>query len=270
MSADFLKLVDARITRAEAQVSQIIADAQEWTKGNQITTEGELLPGRLGFQIRIAEMDELSIEAFSFPAGECLHNLRSALDNLAYAMARLKKDPPDKPKAIEFPISLTEQAFNQTTKRMLPQLPSDIADALRAMQPFQRAGRVLNGVYEGMPSDDPLLLLHRINISDKHHVPVAATLLPKEMHFSSLGEFESDEAAARNVPPKVEIVLPLRRGQVFCRTITADPLVQISQTFQIQGHIALMAGEDVIEMEPALRHLAQQVRIVIEYFRRFF
>jgi hypothetical protein len=270
VSAEFLKPIDLRVNRAEVQANELVQLVQQWAADSPLTGVGALLPDRLGFEIHLKALAKAAVDQFGLPAGECLHNVRSALDNLTYALARLKCDPPPKPRYIQFPISVTAADFAQNTKGLLPQLPDAAATALRDIQPFQRSGRTQDGVCEGMPQDDPLLLLHRINISDKHRAPVAATLATSAMNFAGGVEFASEEAAGQNVQPNIEVILPLREGEVFFRWRTKNPIVKVNQTFDVRANVSLVAGEDLVELGPTLVRLTGQVRLILEYFRPFF
>lgn len=270
MSAEILAPIEARLVHAEKQAAELIPTIREWAERHPLQGTGSLLPDRLGYEIRLTSVDQTSVDQFGFPVGDCVHNLRSTLDNLAFALVKLRSDPPQAPKDIHFPLYITERDFNKNAKRMLEQVRPLVAYTLGAIQPFQRQGRVQNGVSEGMPKDDPLVLLHRINVGDKHHVPVQVTISPSTLTFKGNVKFASSEDADRNIPPDTEIMLPLRVGDVFFRHRTVTPLVSVNNNFEITGDIALVAGDETVPVGPILVKFCEHVRLVLDRFRGFF
>ena len=90
--------------------------------------------------------------------GDCAHSLRSALDNIAWALA-IKPD-----KKVEFPIFIKED--NDFASK-LKLLRKDVRDHVKAVQPFNGSG--------GKGVAHPLWILHVINNLDKHRVILPGT-----------------------------------------------------------------------------------------------
>ena len=90
-----VRSVHLKLERASAQTIKLDNEAQRWVAANHIRAKCELLKDRLGFRLVQEEFAEPPpFEQWGLLLGECAHNMRSALDNLAYALARLHKDPP--------------------------------------------------------------------------------------------------------------------------------------------------------------------------------
>ena len=90
-------------------------------------------------------------------AGDALHNMRSALDHIAYAVARKRRRPSGELKTAMFPIKESSQQFNGTIhSRKIANLGSDWIKFLLSKQPYR--GR--NG--------NALLRLDRLDNMDKH------------------------------------------------------------------------------------------------------
>jgi hypothetical protein len=96
---------------------------------------------------------------FMVPLGDCVHNLRSALDHLACHLVRVSHGTsPDK---ASFPVWSREFRTNPCTGAEEPCLQLDVTPAIReridAIQP-----------YKGTDTGERLRLLHKLDIVDKH------------------------------------------------------------------------------------------------------
>jgi hypothetical protein len=103
-------------------------------------------------------------ENLSLIAGDAIHNLRSALDHLAYAVAsqptRMKVTARDL-RSINFPIYESRQAFrdrHSATKRIHEHVGADWERFILSKQPYQRRG------------DRNLLRISRLDNVDKHRL----------------------------------------------------------------------------------------------------
>ncbi|MBI3800299.1 MAG: hypothetical protein HY268_25410 [Deltaproteobacteria bacterium] len=98
--------------------------------------------------------------------GDVLHNLRSALDHLAWSLARTRADS-----FTEFPIFIDGARFRATDRHSNPvrgsglhkmhDMPASAQTIIESLQPYK-------GVH-GLPESEPLWLLQQLGIEDKHH-----------------------------------------------------------------------------------------------------
>ncbi len=103
---------------------------------------------------------------WSLMVGDVLHNLRSALDHLAWQLVILDGGEP----GVQTQFPVRETPFNKSGDLTATQLnppvnDARILDALEASQPYRGA--------DGSPAQvdrNPLWLLHRLNIIDKHRL----------------------------------------------------------------------------------------------------
>jgi len=98
--------------------------------------------------------------------GDVLHNLRSALDHLAWSLAG-----PHANRLTEFPIFLDKTRFHAVSRQGIPDrgsglekmhdIPLPAQTAIESVQPYQKV--------HGLPEHrEPLWLLHQLSIEDKH------------------------------------------------------------------------------------------------------
>jgi hypothetical protein len=199
--------------------------------------------------------------------GECAHNLRSALDNLAYALARLRRDPPDNPRKIAFPICVSKAEFAKRRRGNLDQMPAEAVSVIEALQPFQRDRPDV----EGTPESDALVLLQRLNNMDKHRVPSVVLLAPQEIAHSCAVQFCSDEDAQANTPPDVTVSLdPLQPGGVILEHCTDRPIDSVTGNFQGKAVVAVRTDRGQPSLEKTLRELSYYTALIVDQFRHFF
>lgn len=96
----------------------------------------------------------------SLIAGDCVHSLRSALDNLAWALGCAHKDPP--PARLAFPVCLKAKMWRDSQWKVRAMLPA-ARKVIDAVQPYHRP--------EADRLQHPLWVLDRLWNDDKHRVP---------------------------------------------------------------------------------------------------
>jgi hypothetical protein len=189
------------------------------------------------------------------------------LDNLAYALARLKQDPPENPKSIAFPIFCDQAEFNRKGRRSISQLPEAAASLIERLQPFQR--NLPGGI--GKAEEDLLLVLQLLNNLDKHQVPAIALLAPQEINFQASTEFQSEADAAENVPPNTEVWGgPLSPGVVLLEYKTTRPLASGSLDVKGSAIVKLVGLQDPVPLIPLAIGLHMYVDKVAQMFSNFF
>jgi len=120
--------------------------------------------------------------------GDCAHNLMSALDHLVCQLSILNRGDQDCA-TTEFPIFERDSQLtrNQIEKKIGTLDPGD-QELIVELQPFQRGADART---------DPLWLLRRINIIDKH----------RRMHLVSTGIYERSIVAQETVELSIEDVV---------------------------------------------------------------
>jgi hypothetical protein len=266
---DLLRSVDLKLARADFQVRTITDQISAWCAKNPITARCELREGRLGFRLILEGFAEAApLEEWGLSIGECVHNLRSGLDNLAFALARLRQDPPTDPGAIHFPICQTQSAFSQNrVRRSLDQMPPEAASLIEQFQPFQRNRPDI----EGTPETDALVLLQWLNNADKHRVPSVVLIAPTEIHHACAAQFYSDEDAQANVPPDVAVWFDaLEPGVVLLEQKTNRPIDKVTGSFIGQAAVVLQTFHKRASVPPTLTALSYYTALVVAQFRGFF
>jgi hypothetical protein len=124
----------------------------------------EYQPKRHGFGVYITRIDPTPA-GWGLLLGDIANNLRSALDQVAWALVTRGRTPPDtltakQRKAVYLPIARRRTDFNAQVKTMLPGVRRADVAAVRRYQPYHPGTR--RGRWSAW------LLLAQVNAADKH------------------------------------------------------------------------------------------------------
>jgi hypothetical protein len=159
-----------------------------------VATRTDYEPRRHGFAIYATDVLPVP-DHWSLILGDIAHNLRSALDHLAWALVTRGKTPPSSLKKnqahdVGFSISRTRAAFNNSLTATLPGRtklpgvhPSDVA-LVRRFQPYHRSAR--NQWRHG------LVLLQTFNNDDKHRAVKPLWMQPTTTNLEVRGKQDCD------------------------------------------------------------------------------
>ena len=266
MSEELIKPLVKRFEYAMRLAADVDQQLKAWVATQKPEFHVQFAPDRRSYEIKVTNLayDELLYQGRNMSA--CIHDFRACLDNLAFALARLHKDPPDKPAKIYFPIFQDEQEYSDKTKPCLRQMPDKVKDALKNIQPFNRKGDVVGNVSDGLPADDPLVLLNELENSDKHRIPLAFSLLPEIIQFSKAVKFFTEESAAKAGPPQVNINLPLHEEVPFVTIAFNEPIEEAAGEFDVKTILVLQTDTRVIPYQDQLLALGKYVQLVLSYF----
>ena len=85
------------------------------------------------FSIIVTKLDPVP-EKFVILLGDAAHNLRSALDHIAFTFA--KPVSPDKEKDIAFPLVSKRKRFRERANKLLPGVPRKVRAEIQKLQPY--------------------------------------------------------------------------------------------------------------------------------------
>ncbi len=266
--SELKRSVELKLSRAGQQAQALSASISSWGTQNPINADCTLLENRLGFRLILKEFQTPPpLDEWSLWLGECVHNLRSALDNLAFALARLRQDPPQRPNQIAFPIYEDRSKFQDRGCQNIDQLPRAAADLIEKLQPFQRDGSPTLGT----PDRDALVLLQALNNTDKHRVPTLVLIAPSEITHEVGVTFYSDQDASVNVPPDTTVWAgPLSPGVVLLEWRTTKPIASVTGGVTAKAIVAIQRNEISLPVGTTLRALHGYTMLVVSQFNQFF
>lgn len=157
-----------KLERARYHIDDLEAQLTTWAHSGHHSVLNEPDPdsGSDCFRIRVVS-DPVPTDPFSVIIGDVLHNLRSTLDHLAYALAvkHTSPLPDDIAKGSEFPIFASDNV-NAIVRRIRGMDPSAQA-VIKSLQPFHRGKDF---------ALDPLWMLYELSNIDKRRLLLVGTV----------------------------------------------------------------------------------------------
>jgi hypothetical protein len=248
--------IDSKFARARRLASELSAEVEGFLSGEPYRLEASEEPnGDLVYRVQVRAQPPIG---WSVLIGDIVHNARSALDHLAYALVNKNGGTPDE--HTYFPISDQPTGFGAKIRKSLHGASKESKDVIRALEPWQGG-------------DDILWRLHRLDIFDKHQllVPVGAAHGGILVDTTFMGFKEGDDPV--RIPPYQVLSgdrqYPLQdRAEVF-RIMKAGreprdgPIrTDYSVVFEVAfGEGAIVQGEPLV---PTLGDMVEHVASVVE------
>jgi len=238
------------------EVAEAIAS---WTASAPFRTHREYSDDRLAMRIVADEFEPApDFGGWGMVVGDCVHNLRAALDNLVFAAARQHHDPPANPDLLNFPICKDTQQYKSAMGRIRGDLSDTAQGLIEHVQPLRNVS----------PEADLLWILHRLDIDDKHKIPSVVSVLTTEFKFDVKAQYE-DEAAARRNPPDVTFCPgPIVPGLVMYEHRAKDPIKTTEISLSGSSRVMLETTTGLRSCGELLLALCNYVWSVFDLFRR--
>lgn len=254
----------AKTERADKHIEDVEIAVRDFlaTKPYSFGAKGDNRTGKCTFYVtRVADVPLPLIGT----VGDALHNLRSALDHLAYQLVIANGEKPRK--LTSFPICKTVERYQTTGLRQIEGMRQNAKDAIEAVQP-----------YRGADPADTLWCLHQLDIVDKHRVLVTAgsrfsahSLTPsqrekiiKRFHSSYPADHLAPNLRGVFTPPNEPARFPLKAGDELITLPTSEVEKDLQFNFQVSfNESGIIEGEPVSE---ALHRMADFVRAIVTDF----
>lgn len=264
MEASELASVRAKVSRAEHHLRDIDS-ALKLLIGSDPTANQPVIfdyesDGK-EIIVRLAECKPID-PALPLMIGDCLHNLRSALDYLVYQLALKNGAPTLFADKTFFPIYLTKSDFDDRVKNLVkPFISSAALTEIEKCQPYS--------AYD-VPSEADIWILNRLDIFDKHRLLVVAGQKCAATEFTVTVVATGEQRHEIIPEPKWK---PVEDGAEIIRFRFAEPpgkmRVQIKLVTAIQFIKTGLAADDVV-VQDALRQCIAIVSSHVSHFGKNF
>jgi hypothetical protein len=173
MTADErLAPIRSKVERAKQHLSDLEIARQRFMETNPYRIERERDP-QTGYNIYRVFDIQIPPADIGLITGDVIHNLRSVLDHLAYALVIANGNTPNKQTA--FPIYDAAAKYVDHSGRQIELMAQSAIDAINANEPYQ------GGKGAGF------WVLHYLDIADKHHALLTPLMNVTEASFSFPG-----------------------------------------------------------------------------------
>jgi hypothetical protein len=258
----------AKVARANEHIQQFVVVAGEFFKSDpyRIVVQEDSKTGNVDWVLQVRADPPL---ALSLIAGDVIHNLRSALDLLAWQLVLDGGGTPivSGPNATSYPIMDGRKAFKSIGLRRVQGATKDAKDLISATRPYKRG-------------NDALWQIHRLDIVDKHRLLVAVgashrniiLTFPTPSMIRDMKEIFSD-IPVFGEPGELALIpedrqFPLEDGDVLFSDATPNvPKEDRDPKFTFEIAISEPGVVEGESLGPLLIEFADQVQGLIEAFR---
>jgi hypothetical protein len=174
---------ERRLQRALYHLDSLKAKIAAWVEEGPYRTWTEPDVDSTKKVLCVAVLDTPPPE-LSLIVGDCLHNLRCALDNLALELAIARNGWPvssNVERDSGFPIQVEQNASKLDS--MLGSIDPSAKTVIKELQPYTRG--------ETLAKTDPLCWLNKLNNMDKHRLPHLVFFTPRLLGFIVPGDYDT-------------------------------------------------------------------------------
>lgn len=172
---------DLKWSRANAHYATLQSRFAEWEASAPSSVEGILRDDRKAIDLFVRTKRGVPTHEWALTIGDALHNLRSALDAVAWGMAHYNEATPKRPRSITFPICTEESKWRDALKAWISDIEPEFQERLLAVQPFSFApGAAVT----------PIQVLHELDVQDKHRDFVTVKSDVNQVRFDIHYEYE--------------------------------------------------------------------------------
>jgi hypothetical protein len=240
---------DAKVSRAHACLDALDHDITDFFASYNHPIGGHYEPEAAQITLYAVGHEDVPVVEWGLRIGECLHNLRSALDHLAwqFALSHLGREPTEQEATrIQFPLEDTPDRFKKAGVRKYVS-PKHLA-YMDVFQPYHSGDDA---------ATHKLSILRRLSNLDKHRVVPAATITPEavDLSFDEASDIASYEAIELFIGEPMEQDQPIGR---IIGVVPGGPNPQMNASGPFQFGVVLDIPDDpVVHKQPVLRLLGQ-------------
>lgn len=252
--ADPLSGARMKLQRAEEHFGQLALEHALFLQRNPYRMLIEYDPEREGhaFLFRAKIIEHPPLEKWASLLGDCVHSLRSALDHIAFSLAR-KADPTVDETRPLFPLIDDPGNWGAVHPNKLPGVDAKPLALIERLQPYNHA-----------EASEVLWKIHQLDIADKHRRLnlVNATVVGTHWRILSGGQVVDEEPA----------IGPFVDGTVCGRfTLLPEPDQKMDVQQNFVFGISLAEGEPAGGMPviPLLHHFRAVTGGVVSLFQEF-
>lgn len=146
----FLKL-DRAMELLDALQDEVTSTIGFASPANPVKTGMDFNPEMTEYRLWLRHIPTDLIGRYGVLIGDIAHNLRSALDHLAWELVRIGSDrQPRMPRMVQFPCCDTPGEFRAELGKRLPGVGAEYIAAIEDLQPYKR-GKLPQFIQRGAP-----------------------------------------------------------------------------------------------------------------------
>lgn len=180
----------AKVDRATAHYADLKTRIDGWFASDPYRLESVIADDHFSWKLYLRVDEPPPLVEWATILGDCLHNLRSALDAAVWELAHSDGAAPINPRLVQFPFCERAVDWPRRLDGSLAGLPTDLLARLETVQPYNHTD-----------SDErisALSLLNTLDIEDKHKAGIRAEARATGASNRSQITFKSKDAAERH------------------------------------------------------------------------
>jgi hypothetical protein len=249
--------VTAKLDRAEEHLATLDASLGTWRGSNPYTFTDAKNPDKTEIRFYAHFNIAPPVIRWAVLAGDCVHNLRSALDHLAWEAT----DSTKRGSSVEFPIFEDRDKFLNEGRgggryKIRGIESAETRDLICRYQPWHNPKGA---------DQDSLWLIHEFDRMDKHQVLTPVGIVPREIAAQIAVEYATEEIATQAGPPVI-IAPPfaLKEGTEAFSLHFIAPYERVKMQANFTLGIALEYRGNVGGVTGILGNLCQHARRVVK------
>lgn len=224
-SLPWMESVDAKMIRAHEHIEALGRTGMEYLASIKINLSIMTAPHLPNPWLVAVANDYIPPMALSATLGDCIHNMRAALDNLVCGLARTQ-DRFCTCKDTAFPYTQNEADWNASIQASLAGVPKPAKKIIKSVQPWRDP-----------TTPNPLVMLNKLSNIDKHRHCNLGLAYSRDTVF----RIHCKDGRALDITPKT----PLYLGDVHSYTLPIDSaLVASSTRAQSSGTLVMTFQEE--------------------------
>lgn len=248
---NFTTWADLKWSRGNSHFALLQAKFVEWQASAPVSIDAVLREDRRAIDLVARVPKGIPKQDWSLDLGDALHNLRSAFDAVAWGMAHFKDAEPARPKSVYFPICVDEKQWKKACNDWVGEINPEFQERLRILQPF---------THMQTGAESPLLMLHDLDIQDKHRDILTVSADVHEINLGGSFEYlDHDNQAV----PRLEMFSDVRFSDgVVLGTIHAGaPIRTVGQMILRPAmKVQLTYRDTVYDVMPMLQQFVTETR----------
>jgi hypothetical protein len=255
----------AKLDRAEEHLRELRSEVGAWEKqpgSFSAHHNSELTEYR--FRVHFASHPDLT--RWGLLAGDCVHNLRSALDHLVWECTL--RETPCPPSGTEFPIFATKTKYLREERgggryKIRGITKPHIRTLVDESQPWKRTAEESDRqpLFDS-PDLNPLWLVHEADREDKHRIIVPTLVSPKSLvsEIAIMGEGVLPDM----IPTESELI---EDGAVVLTVLSEVPVEMHLQVHEAQFGASVTIDKKTGGLLLTLDELCKYTRWIVQGFR---
>jgi len=250
-----------RLRRAQDAMDLLDEQLRAWSTSRPYSVKTTVSDDRLSWSAVIRVHNEIDADGRGALFGRAIHDLRSALDNLAWGVVGALDAMPERTNQVQFPVLLNGADWRRVRQGAFARLPDRVAETIRSYQPFTLPDHAAGFSV----AQHPLAILHRYDIMDKHRASLQAGNAVDWLSSAFEVEFEVQGSAEHNRTPLTEFVDSLETsGTIEIRQSVRDRISQVTGTYFVPYRLVVEHdSEGAVPLSSTPRELLRFVALVV-------